>query len=183
MAANQTASAAFWNGTDGQALIKKLNGSQNSKNLGNWLAANFDNLFGKNAGSANNLTGKTNSQVASYFRSLYSSAARQAEAEALALALNVYVTSSLLAGNIAASYGFSVSTSGLGAATVDVGMSGTAFGIDNDSRMTISELLLRINLRSRKGRIWDSDGNGHLSTAESTLRNQAASLFELINHA
>src|SRR5262249_26904367 len=68
---NQTQSIAWWNGTTGQALIKALNGGQSAKNLGNWLATNFNNLYGADAGTANNLSGKTNAQVASYYQSLY----------------------------------------------------------------------------------------------------------------
>jgi hypothetical protein len=80
---------AWWNGSNGQALIKALNGAQTAKNLGNWLASKYNNLFGADAGSANNLAGKTNAQVAAYFQSLYANAARKPEAEALALALAV----------------------------------------------------------------------------------------------
>ena len=46
VAGNQTQNMAWWNGTSGQALIKALNGGQTAKNLGNWLASNFTNLFG-----------------------------------------------------------------------------------------------------------------------------------------
>ena len=112
-AASQTVATAFWTSSSGQNLIQSTNGSQSAKNLGNWLATNFGNLYGTRAGSANNLSGKTNSQVAAYVITLDANAARKAEVEALALALNVYVTNSLLAGNVATSYGFSVSASGL----------------------------------------------------------------------
>jgi SdrD B-like domain len=182
VAANQTGSAAFWNGTSGQNLIKAVNGGQSAKNLGNWLASNFGNLFGSAAGSANSLAGKTNAQVAAYFATLYSNTAKKAEAETLALALSVYVTTSSLAGNTAASYGFAISATGLGAATVNVGVNGAAFGLDNNFLVTVSELLLRINLRSRKGLIWDLDSNGSLNPAESTLRDQAWSLFSSTNN-
>ena len=63
------------------------------------------------------------------------------EADTLALALNVYVTNSSLAGNTAVSYGFSVSTGGLAAATVNVATNGEAFGIGDNTAMTIGELL------------------------------------------
>jgi hypothetical protein len=84
-AGNQTQSAVWWNGSNGQALIKALNGGQTSKNLGNWLASIFSNLFGADAGSANNLAGKTNAQVAAYYQSLYSNTAKKPEVDALAL--------------------------------------------------------------------------------------------------
>jgi CSLREA domain-containing protein len=180
-AANQTQSSAWWNGSSGQALIKALNGSQNPTNLGNWLATNFNNLFGANAGSANNMAAKTNAQVAAYFQSLYANSSKKPETDALTLALNTYVTNSSLAGNTATSYGFAVSTSGLGIATVNVGTDGAAFGINDNTVMTITELLSRVNARSRNGMLWDSNGDGSLNSAETILRNQVYSLFDTIN--
>jgi hypothetical protein len=182
VAGNQTQTTAWWNGSSGQSLTKALNGSQNAKNLGNWLATNFNNLFGSNAGSANNLAGKTNKQVAAYYQSLYSNAAKKPEAEALALALAVYVTNSNLAGNTAVSHGFAVSSSGSGTATVNVGINGPGFGINNSTVMTITELLSRANARAREGLLWDANANGSLSPAEAILRNQIYSLFGTINN-
>ena len=182
LAGNQTDATSFWAGSSGQNLVKALNGSQNAKNLGNWLASNFGNLFGSAAGSSNNLAGKTNSQVAAYFATLYSNSSKRAEAETLALAFNVYVTTSSLAGNVASSYGFAVSSNGLGASTVGVGTAGAALGVDNNAILTVSELLVRINARSRKGLIWDANGDGRLSTAETVLSNQALSLLAAINN-
>ncbi len=182
VAGNQTQSTAWWNGSSGQALIKAVSGGANAKTLGNWLATNYNNLFGANAGSANNLAGKTNTQVAAFYQSLYSNTARKAETDALALALAIYVTNSSLAGTTATSYGFAVSATGLGAATTSVGVNGAAFGVDDNAVLTITELLSRINVRSQKGIVWDSNGDGSLSTAESALRNQATSLFDSLNN-
>ncbi len=182
-AGNQTQTVAWWNGSNGQALIKALNGGQNSTNLGNWLATNFNNLIGADAGSANNLAGKTNAQVAAYYQSLYSNAAKKPEADALALALNVYVTNSTLAGTTATSYGFAVSSTGLGGSTANVGTGGAAFGINDNTVLTITELLSRANAGARKGILWDSNGDGVLNSAESILRNQVYSLFDAINNA
>jgi hypothetical protein len=181
-AGNQTQSTVWWNGSSGQALIKALNGGQNVKNLGNWLATNFKNLFGSDAGGSNDLTGKTNAQVATYYQSLYSNNSKKAEVGVLALALAVYVTKSNLAGNTGTSYGFAVSTGGLGSATANVGASGAAFGLNNNTVMTISELLSRTNARARKGLIWDADNKGSSSAAEIILRDQAGLLFNSINN-
>src|SRR5207248_9035844 len=63
----QTAGIGFWNNSHGQALIKSLNGGPNATQLGNWLAATFENIFGVHA-AANNLAGKTNAQVAAAFQ-------------------------------------------------------------------------------------------------------------------
>jgi len=145
------------------------------------LATKFNNLFGADAGTANNLSGKSNAQVAAYYQTLYANAAKKAEVETLALALAVYVTNSNLAGTVGTSYGFAVSTTGLAAATTNVGVNGAAFGINNNTVMTITELLSRANARVRKGLLWDANGDGSLNTAETVLRNQVYSLFETIN--
>lgn len=108
--------------------------------------------------------------------------AKKAEAETLALALAVYVTNSNLAGTVATSYGFAVSTTGMGTAMVNVGANGAAFGINNDTVMTINELLSRTNARARKGVLWDANADGTLSAGEMILRNQASSLFDAINN-
>jgi hypothetical protein len=181
-AGNQTQTVAWWNGGSGQSLIKALNGGQTAKNLGNWLAVNFNNLFGANAATGNDLTGKTNAQVAAYYQSLYANAARKPEADVLALALAVYVTNSNLAGTVGTSYGFAVSTAGLGAATANVGAGGAAFGINDNTVMTITELLWRANARAHKGILWDANADGSLNSAEAILRNQVYSLFETINN-
>ena len=179
-AANQTATVAFWSSTNGQNLIKALNGGSTAKNLGNWLASNFNNIYGVNSGT-NDLTGKTNSQVASYYQSLFSSSSKKLEAQTMALALAVYVTDSDLAGTTATSYGFAVSTTGLGSATVNVSDSGAAFGLDDYTIITIMELLQRTNLRTKLGVLWDTGGNG-LSGAENILRSEAFDLFSTINN-
>ncbi len=179
---NQTATIAYWNGSQGQALIKAVNGSSNATGLGNWLATNFNNMYGVDAGSSN-LTGKTNSQVASFYQSLFSTASKKLEAQTMALALAVYVTNSGLAGNVATSYGFAVSATGLGAATVNVGVDGAAFGVDNSSIITALELLQRTNLRARSGVLWNTTGDSSLSAAETLMRNQAYDLFNSINNS
>jgi hypothetical protein len=183
LAGNETQSPAWWNGSTGQALIKALNGSQSAKNFGNWLAANFSNLYGANAGTANNLQGKTNAQVATYYQALYANTKKKLETETLALAMSVYVTNSSLAGTVGTSYGFAVSSTGLGATTVDVGADGAAFGVSNGTVMTVRELLSRTNARARKGTLWDVNGDGTLSGPETALRNQGLSLFDAINNA
>jgi hypothetical protein len=179
-AANQTANVAFWSGTNGQNLIKALNGSSSAKNLSSWLTTNFGNMYGSTAGD-NNLVNKTNSQVASYFQSLFSSSSKKLQTQALALALNVYVTNSGLAGTTASSYGFAVSSTGLGSATASVQDNGAAFGVENGAVLTIMEILQRTNARSRDGVLWDSNDNG-LNTAENILRAQALELFTSINN-
>jgi hypothetical protein len=93
--ANQNATINFWAGTHGQSLIDSFNGGATSTALATWLAASFPNLYGASAGS-NNLTGKTNAQVAALFETFYAEARPKPDAQVLASALNIYVTTSSL---------------------------------------------------------------------------------------
>ena len=86
VSSGDTATVGFWKGTNGQKLIKSLNGGGtygNATTLGNWLASNFGEMYGAGCGT-NNLAGKTNAQVASYFVSLANNTAKQLEAQVFA---------------------------------------------------------------------------------------------------
>jgi hypothetical protein len=179
---NQRQSTAWWASASGQALLKSLNGGSSAKNLGNWLGANYGNLFGLSAGLQNNLSGKTNAQVATYLQSLASNAVRQVETEFLALALSDYVSDSRLAGNVANRYGFAISSGGLGIATANIATFGTSLGTADNAVLTISEILSRIASRSHRGLVWDADGTGSLSSAETIVRNSASMLLRSINN-
>src|SRR5207244_262988 len=94
--AGQTAAIGFWHNKNGQDLIKSLNGGANAIQLGNWLAATLPNMYGASAG-ANNLDGKTNTQVAAFYTSLFVRTSSvngppKVDAQSLAVALAVYVT-------------------------------------------------------------------------------------------
>ena len=177
----QAGTIAFWNGTSGQALIKALNGGPNATNLSSYLASNFPNMYGASAAS-HNLTGKTNAQVAAFYQQLYSASGPKLDAETMAVALATYVTNSSLAGNVATSYGFVVSTGGLATATFNVGVNGAAFGVNNNTVLTVLDLLTLTNTDAHKGILWDLYGNGSLSAAETILRLQADALFDAINN-
>jgi hypothetical protein len=67
----QTATIGFWHNKNGQGLINGFGKTSSGQTLGQWLAAQFPNLFGKYVPSLNvsstigtNLTNATNSQVA-----------------------------------------------------------------------------------------------------------------------
>ena len=96
----QAATILFWKSTPGQTLIKSFNGSSNSTTLGNWLATNFPHLYGSQAGT-HNLAGKTNTQVATMFTTLYNLGGMRLDAQVMGLALSAYATSSKLAGTAA----------------------------------------------------------------------------------
>jgi SdrD B-like domain len=66
----QTATIGFWQNTNGQSLIRSLNGGPDAMQLGNWLAATLPNTYGAGAGT-NNLAGKTNTQVAAFYTALF----------------------------------------------------------------------------------------------------------------
>lgn len=172
--AGQTAGVGFWHNNNGQALIRSLNGGSDDTHLATWLAVSFPHIFGADAG-AHNLTGKTNADVAALFQQDFQVKAIKVDAQVLATALAVYVTDSNLdTTSVGSAYGFIVSGNGVGTATFNVGSSGAAFGVDNNSTLTIMDLLLA------------ADGqavNGVLYNGNATLRNQANSVFAAINDA
>ena len=118
-----TATIGFWHNKNGQALILALNGSATSKTLANWLATNFPYLYGVH--SSNNLTNKTNTDVAALFMTFFGASGQKTNAQILAGALASYVTSSTLAGTTATKYGFNSSPGGTGAKTYNVGSDGS----------------------------------------------------------
>jgi hypothetical protein len=171
----QAATAGFWQGPQGQGLIRALNGGPGATQLGNWLAATFPNLYG-------GLAGKTNAAVAAFYQAQYALGGNRADAQVLATALAVYVTNRSLAGTTAAAYGFQVSAYGLGAQSVKPGGNGAPFGAASSS-LTVLDLLLAADERSKGGLLFDRDGNGKTDSAETGQRAVAAALFALINDA
>jgi hypothetical protein len=163
----------FWQNSNGQTLIKSFNGGATATTLSAWLATTFPNLYGASAG-ANNLTGKTNAQVAAFYLSQFNLSAPKAQAQVLATALNVYATTQGLGGTAGVAYGFSVSASGLGARSYNVGSDGAAFGVANNTTCNVYQLLLAVNKQAV---------NGVLYNGNATLQSQAAALFNALNVA
>jgi hypothetical protein len=187
----QTATIGFWQNKNGQNLLKSLNGGPTSTQLGNWLATTFPNVYGAAAG-ANNLTGKTNAQVAAFYKTLFARTAHNAagggpakmDAQVMATAFAVYVTNQSLAGTTAAAYGFHVDETGVGTRTFNVGCNGAAFGVANNSQVAVLDLLLAVNSRSRNGLLYDLDGDGDATDSQETLyRTMANDVFSAINQA
>jgi hypothetical protein len=145
-----TATIGFWQNNNGQTLIKALNGGSCSTKLANWLASNFPYLYGAQAG-CNNLTGKSNTDVAALFRKFFAASGQKIDAQMLAAALACYVTNSGLAGNTAAANGFKISATGTGAKTYNVGTYGTAICLTNNTSYTVMKLLQQANLKKRTG--------------------------------
>jgi hypothetical protein len=95
-----------------------------------------------------------------------------------------------LAGLAAAGYGFNVSDTGIGTKIVNVGTKGAAFGVANGTDRTILQLLLATNdltdqpdLQSGFAEIYDTNGDGTISSFEASLRTLANDIFSSINEA
>jgi len=168
-----TAGIGFWHNKNGQALITSFNGGPTATALSAWLAASFPNLYGAGAGT-NSLAGKTNSQVAGYFQTLFALGGTQVRAQVLAVALDVYATTSSLGGTAGVAYGFAVSATGLGARSYSVGKDGAAFGVANNTTLNVYELLVAVNKRAKSGVLYG--GNA-------TLQAQCANLLSALNSA
>jgi hypothetical protein len=169
----ETAGMGFWRNNNGQALIRSFNGGSSSTALADWLATTFPNLYGANAG-ANNLTGKTNAQVAAFYRTQFDLHGSNVEAAVLATALSVYATTSSLGGTAGQAYGFTVDAYGLGARSFNVGADGAAFGVANDTTLNVYQLLRAVNSRAVNGVLYNGDA---------VLRQEAADLFDTLNQA
>jgi uncharacterized repeat protein (TIGR01451 family) len=132
-----TATIGFWANKNGQGVITCENGSANSTALGNWLASNFANLFGS-------LNGKTNTQVAAAFATAKSNVGGvqgNTYAQAFAVALAMYVTSSTTGtASCVSKFGFNFGA-GTGGKTYNVGSNGAAFGVPNNTTLTVLQIL------------------------------------------
>lgn len=176
IASGQTAGIGFWNNKHGQALIESLNGDEGSKQLGDWLAATFSNMFGADAGE-NDLTGMTNAEVARFFQELFAVRGQKLEAQVMATALAVYVTNETLAGDVAEDFGFTVTEHGVGTKTFNVGDNGAAFGVEDDTQMAVLDILLATDGFAKDGVLYhDDDAN-----VAKALRNMANEIYSAIN--
>jgi hypothetical protein len=154
----ETATIGFWANKNGQALINSLNTGPTDTALGDWLAKNFPNLYGPTTGT-NDLKGKSNSDVAAYFITLKDMSGMKTYAQILGAALAVYVTDPTLAGGtMAAGYGFKVGNGGTGSKLFSVGSNGAAFGVPNNTQLTILQLLKDINANAANGVVNDPNG-------------------------
>jgi hypothetical protein len=167
----QSAGVGYWASKKGQALIDAFNDGPADTGLANWLAATFANLYGVNAGS-NNLTGKTNAQVAAFYLALFSQKGPKLDAQVLDTGLDVYATTLSLGGTTAKKYGFQVTAYGLGADSVNVGSSGAAFGVANIATLNVYQILLAAD---------SSAVHGILYNGNEALQSAAASVFGAIN--
>lgn len=164
----QTAGIGFWNNRNGQALIKSLNGGPASTQLADWLAATLPNTFGS-------LKGRSNADVAALFQQDFLMKGVKLDAQVLATALNVYATNPMLdSSGVAAQYGFTVTGAGVGTATFNIGTNGDAFGVANNTIMTVMDLLRATDTQTINGLIY----YGNV-----TKRHQANTVYSAVNQA
>ncbi len=166
LAAGKTREAEYWHKNTGQALIRSFNGGATHTELASWLATSFGNLYGAAAG-ANDLTGRTNADVAALFQRLWLAVGDGAATQVLATALNVYATTASLGGTQGAAAGFQVSAAGLGARSYNVRGYGAAVGVSNNTQLNVYQLLLAVNNQARNGVLYN--GNGGLLGAAKEL--------------
>jgi hypothetical protein len=183
VAAGQTATIGYWQNRNGQNLLRSLNGGPAATSLGHWLAVNFPNMYAA-------LDGMTNADIAAYYKALFARTSQTApggppkvDCQVMAAALAVYVTNQNLGGTTAAVYGFQVSATGLGTRTFNVGSNGAAFGVANNSVVSVMDLLLAMNARSRNGLLYDLNGDGRIDGSEAGYRTMANDVFTAINEA
>ena len=106
----------------------------------------------------------------------------------MAVALATFFTSWDLADNVADGYGFNVSATGIGIKTVNIGARGAAFGVADNSTLTIMQILIATNgltdqPNNQRGfaYLYDRQGDGVIDNYERSLRTLANDLFDWIN--
>lgn len=167
-----TATIGFWNNKNGQNLIKSFNGSANARNLGNWLAATFPNIYGV-AGASTYAANKTNTQVAAIFQALFKVSGQKLDAQVMAVALACYTTDKDLGGTAGSKYGFDLSATGTAAKCYNIGSNGAAFDVANNSVITVLDALSAADRHA---------SNAVLYGGNSSLRNMANTVFNGINN-
>lgn len=160
----QTATIGFWQNKNGRELLRSLNGSETATQLGDWLAATFPNMY-------STLDDDSNVAVADFYSDLFLRKKKEAlrlgltgptkmDAQVMGVAFACYVTNETLAGSVATGYGFLVTEHGVGTSTFNVGDAGAAFGVDNNSDVSILDLLLATDDMSWNGVLYDRDKDG-----------------------
>lgn len=147
VSAGEAANQEFWGFKRGRQLIESAQwGGATGTALASWLAANWSNLFG-------NLAGATNHQVANYYHLLLmkntgKDVTTATARAALSAALSVYATTTGLGwGTASQSDGFKqgFGGTGLGDESYNVGIYGAAFGVPNNTYLTVNQILSYLN--------------------------------------
>jgi hypothetical protein len=137
-----SATMGFWQNKNGQGLIK--NAPSGPPTLANWLAATFPCLYGST--SVNDLTGKSNTDVANLFLTVFGGKAPKTDAQVMSVALACYFTDTTLGGGAGpVKFGFNQSAGGTGAKMFNVGSFGTALGLSNNTSYPILQIVQAAN--------------------------------------
>ncbi len=160
IASGDVAATSFWTGTNGQNLINSFDGGSSQTYLGSWLASTCPNLFG-------GLAGYTNSQVASYVKSVAGNSNLKATCQVLTTALGCFATDwNLNWTSAGSSYGFIIGNFGLGANTYNFGSTFSSYGLTGTA--TTYDFLKWVDSKSSGGTC--GGGNSQLqSSIQSTL--------------
>ena len=183
-----TATIGFWQNKHGQQLI-----ARGGTDLADWLTENLGNVFGDTF--ADGVDGDDGAEVATFFKdqlfrqkSNKSAGPAKVDAQFMAVALATYFTSSDLAGDVAADYGFNVTDTGIGTKVVNLGANGAAFGTADNTDLTVMQLLAATNNLTDEpygitgfAHIYDADGNGVIDSTEVALRTMANDVYSAIN--
>ncbi len=173
--AGEFATIGFWHNQNGQAVIDSFNGSSSSTALGNWLATNWPNLFGaSNPYTGTSLAGLTNAQIASVYANLWtpSGVTKNTYVQAFAVALGMYAdTSTLGFDSTAQQFGFKPVSGGGGNATFNVGSNGAAFGVANNTTLSVSQILTDVDASFNAALGTFFNGNQNQQTLTSDLNN------------
>ncbi len=157
----------LWTTTIGKNLINSFNGSASSTKLANWLTTTFPNLYGAGAGT-HSLVGLTNTQIATAYGSKFTGGDQQV----LSAALSLYATSTSLAGSastsLAATDYLTVSSLGSAGTTFNVGANGAAFGVPNNTTLTVMQLLVDLNANTTAGAAVASGANAVFNSINTT---------------
>jgi hypothetical protein len=166
---DQTEETGWWNNRRGQALINAFNGGPSSTALAMWLATNFRNLYGASAGTHSLIHANgsyfSNAEVANAYQRLFVETGAKLNAELLATALSIYATTSSLGGGVGAQFDFRVSAVGLGAYSFNIGCAGAFFGVANNTRLNVYEMLQAVNRRTICGNPYSGDRLSQLIVA------------------
>ncbi len=167
-----TATIGFWANKNGQGLIDSFNGGGSSTALSNWLATNFSNLFGSFAGQT-----WTPPRVAADFTTAKGNVGGvqgNTYAQTFALALAVYATDPTLGGGSASTgQGFAVEPGGTGNQGFNVGSNGAAFGVANNTTLSVTDILMILNsdYNATTGLFYSGDPQSLMTTLTNDANN------------
>jgi hypothetical protein len=108
----------------------------------------------------------------------------KADAQIPAGALAMYTAHQRLADTTVQSFAYLVTEHGVGTSTFNVGNSGEAFGVADNSLLAVLDLLFATDDNSQDGVLYDVDGDGDADDNwETTLRTLANDVYSAINEA